>query len=256
MAKLRAAVLAAGRGVRMGGQKPKTLIPVGDHQPLLHYILAGLRTAGVDDLLVVTGFQPDRIQAFVDEHWSGGGATYVFNARYASWGNFHSVRIALDQSPGMNVMFVNSDVIVHPDVYARVAATSGDLVLAVQKRQQHLLNEEDMRVKLRNDRVEAIGKDLSRGQSHGEFAGVSLVRPPAARAYSDLATNLEWRSATTLYYEDIYGAMIPTVDARAAWVGPDEYAEVDEPADLEAAERVIETNASIWDGAEAPATVA
>lgn len=255
MAKLRAVVLAAGRGVRMGGRKPKTLIPVGDHQPLLHYILAGLRTAGVDDLLVVTGFEPGQIQGFVDEHWSG-ETTYVFNARFASWGNFHSVRVALDQSPGMDVLFVNSDVIVHPDVYSRVAAASGDLVLAVQKRQQHLLNEEDMRVKLRNDRVEAIGKDLSRGKSHGEFAGVSLVRPTAARVYADLATNLEWRAATTLYYEDIYGAMIPTVDTRAAWVGPDEYAEVDEPADLDAATHVIETNASIWDGAEAPATVA
>lgn len=255
MAKLRAVVLAAGRGVRMGGRKPKTLIPVGEHQPLLHYILAGLRTAGVDDLLVVTGFEPAQIQTFVDEHWSG-EATYVFNARFASWGNFHSVRMALDQSPGMNVMFVNSDVIVHPDVYSRVAAASGDLVLAVQKRQPHRLNDEDMRVKLRGDRVEAIGKNLSRAQGHGEFAGVSMVRPAAARAYSDLATNLEWRAATTLYYEDIYGAMIPTVDTRAAWVGPDEYAEVDEPADLDSATRVIETNASIWDGAEAPATVA
>lgn len=256
MAKLRAVVLAAGRGVRMGGRKPKTLIPVGDREPLLHYILAGLRTAGIDELLVVTGFEPTQIQGFVDEHWGEGDVTYVFNARYASWGNFHSVRVALDQSPGMNVLFVNSDVIVHPGVYSRVAATPGDLVLAVQKRQPHLLNDEDMRVKLRRDRVEAIGKDLSRAHSHGEFAGVSLVRPTAAREYSNLATNLEWRAATTLYYEDIYGAMIPSVDTRAAWVGPDEYAEVDEPRDLDSARHVIETNASIWDGAEAPATVA
>ena len=256
MAKLRAVVLAAGRGVRMGGRTPKTLIPVGDHEPLLHYILAGLRTAGVDDLLVVTGFEPAKVQAFVDERWSGGEVTYVFNARYASWGNFHSVRVALDQSPGMNVMFVNSDVIVHPDVYTRVAANTGELVLAVQKRQPHLLNDEDMRVKLDRDRVQAIGKDLTRAQGHGEFAGVSLVRPPAAREYSNFATNLEWKASTTLYYEDIYGGIIPKVDARAAWVGPDEYAEVDEPADLDSAARIIETNASVWDGAEAPATVA
>ncbi|HJR46438.1 MAG TPA: NTP transferase domain-containing protein [Actinomycetota bacterium] len=256
MAKLRAAVLAAGRGVRMGGRLPKTLIPVGDHEPLLHYILAGLRRAGVDDLLVVTGFEPAQVQSFVDEHWSGGEVTYVFNARYASWGNFHTVRMALDQSPGMNVMFVNSDVIVHPDVYARAATNSGDLVLAVQKRPPHLLNEEDMRVKLQRDQVQAIGKDLSRAHSHGEFAGVSLVKPAAAREYLQYATDLEWRAATTLYYEDVYGAVIPRVDTRAAWVGPDEYAEVDEPSDLDSAAHVIETNASVWEGAEAPATVA
>ena len=42
MAPVRAVVLAAGRGVRMGGRRPKTLIPVADKQPLLRYILVGI----------------------------------------------------------------------------------------------------------------------------------------------------------------------------------------------------------------------
>lgn len=253
MAKLRGVVLAAGRGVRMGGRTPKTLLPLKDREPLLHYILSGLRTAGVEDLLVVTGFEPAQIQDFVDQHWDGERVTYVFNARYASWGNFHSVRMALEQSPGMNVLVVNSDVIVHPDVYARAAATQGDLVLAVQKREPHRLDEEDMRVELQRDRVAAIGKSIKKARSHGEFAGVSLLRPAAARVYSNLATNLEWRSATTGYYEDIFGAMLSRVEARAALVGSDEYAEVDTPADVEAALGVIERHETAWAGAEAAA---
>ena len=253
MAKLRAVVLAAGRGVRMGGRSPKTLLPVGEHKPMLHYILSGLKSAGVDDLLVVTGFEPAQIQAFVDEHWGNDDVTYVFNARYASWGNFHSLRVALDQSPGMNVLVANSDVVVHPDVYARTAKTQGDLVLAVQKREPHRLNEEDMRVELKRDTVLSIGKTIKQARSHGEFAGVSLLRPPAARLYTNLATNLEWRSATTLYYEDIYAAMLPRVDTRAALVGPDEYAEVDTPDDVEAATGVIERHHAAWAGTEAAA---
>lgn len=253
MAKLRAVVLAAGRGVRMGGRIPKTLLPLGDRQPMLHYILSGLEAAGIDDLLVVTGFEPGQVQEFVDAHWDAEQVTYVFNARYASWGNFHSVRVALDQSPGMNVLVVNSDVIVHPDVYARVAATQAELVLAVQKREPHRLDEEDMRVELQRDRVISIGKTIKKARSHGEYAGVSLLRPPAARVYTNLATNLEWRSATTLYYEDIYAAMLPRVDARAALVGPDEYAEVDTPADVDVAVGVIERHDAAWAGAEAAA---
>ncbi len=238
----------------MGGRGPKTLIPIGDHQPLLHYILVGLKKAGIEDLLVVTGFEPAPIQEFVNERWGADGVTYVFNARYASWGNFHSLRVALDQSPGMDVLVVNSDVIVHPDVYARTAATRGDLVLAVQKREPHQLDEEDMRVELRGDRVAAIGKDLRRARSHGEFAGVSLVRPAAATTYTHLATNLEWRSATTLYYEDIYGAILPRLDVRAALVRPREYAEVDEPADVAAAIAVIERHGAAWEPTEAAST--
>lgn len=251
MAKLRAVVLAAGRGVRMGGRTPKTLLPLGEKEPMLHYILAGLKSAGVDDLLVVTGFEPAKVQGFVDEHWGSDDVTYVFNARFASWGNFHSLRVALDQSPGINVLVVNSDVIVHPDVYKRTAATQGDLVLAVQKREPHRLDAEDMRVELQRDRIASIGKTIKHARSHGEFAGVSLLRPTAARLYTNLATNLEWRSTTTGYYEDIYGAMLPRLDARAALVGSDEYAEVDTPADVEAAVGVIDRHDAAWAGAGA-----
>jgi choline kinase len=237
----------------MGGRTPKTLLPVGEREPLLHYILAGLKTAGVDDLMVVTGFEPAAIQEFVSTRWAEDDVSYVFNARYASWGNFHSVRVALDQSPGMNVLVVNSDVVVHPYVYARTAATAGDLVLAVQKREPHRLDQEDMRVELQKDRVGSIGKTIKMARSHGEFAGVSLLRPVAARAYLDHATNLEWRSATTLYYEDIYGAILPLVDTRAALVGGDEYAEVDTPEDVAAAVEVIQTHEAAWGKTEAAA---
>ena len=236
MANVRAVVLAAGRGVRMGGTEPKTLIPIGPHEPMLHHILAGLKTAGVEDLLVVTGFQPGKVQDYVQEHW--GEATYVFNARYASWGNFHSVRVALDQSPGMDVLCVNSDIVVHPDVYARVLATRGDLILAVQRRYD--LDEEDMRVRLDRDRVRAIGKDLPKRLSQGEFAGVSLLRPVGTNAYLSIASSLEWDARTHVYYEDVYGAMLGTVDARAASVEEGEYAEVDLPDDMRFASAVLE----------------
>ncbi|HYO61066.1 MAG TPA: NTP transferase domain-containing protein [Actinomycetota bacterium] len=238
-------VLAAGRGVRMGGGLvPKTLLPMGDEEPLLSYILRGLHSSGISDLMIVTGHGRSHIEEYVTEHWAGDKPTFVFNARYASWGNFHSVRVALDQSPGHEVMVVNSDVVVTPDVYARVASGDGDLVLAVQKKMR--LDEEDMRVQLDRRTVRAIGKDIPMGLSHGEFAGVSLLRVDAARAYLHTATNNEWRSVTDVYYEDVYAAMIPQVRVTAATVHEGEYAEVDEPANVPDAIEVIATHQGAW----------
>jgi choline kinase len=228
----------------MGGETPKTLLPVAGHGPLLHYILAGLKTAGIDDLMIVSGHRPQEIRSFVTSEWGEEGVTFVRNMRYASWGNFHSVRVALDQSPGMDVLIVNSDVIVHPDVYSRVAASPGDLVLAVQQRLH--LDEEDMRVHLDGDRVVQIGKSLPLRTSDGEYAGVSLLRPAAARVYNEISTDLEWRAQTHGYYEDVYGTMLAYVDARAARVGPNEYAEIDSPEDVPAAAAVIEQNPDAW----------
>lgn len=231
----------------MGGRGPKTLLPVGDNEPLLHYILEGLKLSGVDDLLVVTGFGASDIQAFVGERWTE-QVSYVFNARWASWGNFHSVRVALDQSPGMDVLVVNSDVVVNPEVYKRTIETPGDLVLAVQRRPK--LDSEDMRVELNGDRVKQVSKHVKAARSHGEFAGVSLVRAPAANRYLHLATDWEWQSNTTGYYEDIYNAILEDVDARASFVRVEEYAEVDTPEDVAAAISIIDTNRDAWGAAQ------
>lgn len=222
----------------MGGGTPKTLLPLDDHEPLLSYILEGLRTAGITDILVVTGHRPGEIQAFVDDHSDGLEVTYVRNARFASWGNFHSVRVALDQSPSFDVLVVNSDVVVTPDVYKNVSETNGDLVLAVQKKR--VLDDEDMRVRLDSDRVVAIGKDLKRAHGHGEYAGVSLIRRSAANLYADICNRLQWSQDVQGYYEGVYGNMMDLVDVRACFVPEGEYAEVDTPEDVAAAVAVVE----------------
>jgi choline kinase len=241
---LRAALLAAGRGVRMGGRGPKTLIPLGDGEPLLHYILRGLRCAGVDDLLVVTGFRSGEVESYVRAQWDGSQASFIRNARFASWGNFHSLRLAIDQSPGHDLVAVNSDIVVHPRVFEKIKRTPGDLVLAVQRRQG--LEPEDMRVELLGDRAAAIGKGLAMERSHGEFCGVSMLSHRAATLYADIASDLEWRAETSIYYEDVYARMLDAVDARWAQVEDAEYAEVDQPSDLDNAAEVVERHARAW----------
>ncbi|MBA2273182.1 MAG: NTP transferase domain-containing protein [Actinobacteria bacterium] len=243
MARVRAAVLAAGMSVRMGGVKPKTLMGVGDHKPFLHYILAGLQQAKIEDLLVVTGFKSSLVEDFVTDNWHG-EAAFVFNARYASWGNFHSARMAIDQSPQSELLLVNSDIVIHPDVFRGVINKPGDLVLAVQQRTDFDI--EEMRVRLETDRVVSIGKDLPLEQSHGEFVGVSLLRHEAARAYAATATDLEWRAETALYYEDVYSRLLRRLDARALSVSEDHYAEVDNPSEIDAAVEVITRHRASW----------
>ncbi|MGH2808900.1 MAG: hypothetical protein ACRDKT_16670, partial [Actinomycetota bacterium] len=168
----------------------------------------------------------------------------VFNARWASWGNFHTVRMAIDQSPGFDLMTVNSDVMIHPEVFTRVTSSPGDLVLAAQRRPK--LDPEDMRVELDGTKVRQIGKHVKMPRSHGEFAGVSLLRPPAASVYSDIATDLEWRAQTSGYYEDVYASMLDRVDVRAALVRSDEYAEVDMPEDMTDAREVLRHHHDAW----------
>lgn len=222
----------------MGGDTPKTLKPVGEKGPLLDYLIEGLKQAEVPDLMVVTGHRYGEVESYVTEKWGSENLTFVRNMRYASWGNFHSVRVAVDQSPGFDLMVVNCDIVTHPEVYRRVIESEGELILSVQKRDR--LDTEDMRVQLDGSRVLGVSKELKMARSHGEYTGVSLLRGKAHRVYGNICNEMQWRARTSLYYEDIYNMMIGKVDARAAHVAAGEYAEVDTPEDLQAAERVIE----------------
>lgn len=222
----------------MGGATPKTLLPLGTRGPMLQYILEGLKKAPLDDLLVVTGHRSSEVEDYVTERWTEVPVTFVRNMRYASWGNFHSMRTALDQSPGMDLMVVNCDIVVNAEVYGRVVEKEGDLILAVQKRKR--LDSEDMRVQLDGDRVLSVSKQVKIRSSHGEYAGVSLLRGEAPRVYGDICNGLEWRALTHIYYEDVYDMMLDRVDPRAAEVREGEYAEVDTPDDITAAVEVVD----------------
>ena len=59
--KVKAVVLAAGRGVRMKSEKAKVLHGLLG-RPLIHHVLRALRTAGVKDVVVVVGHQEDAVR--------------------------------------------------------------------------------------------------------------------------------------------------------------------------------------------------
>ena len=60
MPNLQACVLAAGKGTRMGGDRPKVLFEANG-KPLLEWVLGALSEAGVDDCVVVVGFRKEGV---------------------------------------------------------------------------------------------------------------------------------------------------------------------------------------------------
>ncbi len=62
MATLQACVLAAGKGTRMGGDRPKVLFEACG-KPLIEWVLGALSDAGVDDCVVVVGYRKDEVVA-------------------------------------------------------------------------------------------------------------------------------------------------------------------------------------------------
>jgi L-glutamine-phosphate cytidylyltransferase len=175
---MRAIILAAGRGSRLenvAGDVPKCLAPMGA-ATLLDRQIHSLKSAGVTDVVVVTGYRADMIHDLV-----GGAATCVENTRHAETNSLYSLWLARDfMRDGFVVM--NGDVLFHPRLLAELLdAPCEDALLISYADDGAPLGEEEMKVVVRDGRVAEISKQMDGQLADGENVGVVKFGAAGAR---------------------------------------------------------------------------
>lgn len=170
---MQAIILAAGQGCRLNGSvtpRPKCLYEVGG-TPLLHHQLSALADAGVHDVVIVVGFQQDRIRQA-----AGGAARYVVNERFAETNSLCSFLLARPLVD-TDVVVMNSDVYFHPDLLGRLLKAEGDALLYDSSSGQE---DEHMKVSVRRGTLAGMAKNLPAARTDGENVG--MLRLSAATA--------------------------------------------------------------------------
>jgi len=235
-------VLAAGKGVRLHpltDDLPKTLLPVNGDTTILDVVLGNLRQAGLDEVVVVTGFAEHRVReaqpALQERH--GVRLELVFNPEAERWNNAYSLWCAREHFE-RDVLLVNGDTVHPASVEASVLAARGpDVVLALDDAKT--LGEEEMKVRLTGEgRLERITKLMDPATAHGEYIGVTLIEGSAAAPLAD-ALEATWRRDPQLYYEDGFQEYADGGGhVGAAPIGEVDWVEVDDHADLARAREV------------------
>src|SRR5215218_2649107 len=110
-------VLAAGAGRRLAPYTdtlPKTLVPVDGDRTILDIALANLRSAGLDEVVVVTGYAAGAVEerrAALEERHDV-RLELVYNPKAEEWNNAYSLWCAREHF-ARGVLLVNGDT-VHP----------------------------------------------------------------------------------------------------------------------------------------------
>ena len=110
---MKALILAAGEGKRMGPlteNRPKPMLPVAG-RPFLEHTISALKSAGVDDVTILTGYRG----MFIKEHFGDGkdlGVNIKYIVQPKRLGTAHAIKMAKGY---MNEPFLclNGDVIVN-----------------------------------------------------------------------------------------------------------------------------------------------
>jgi choline kinase len=234
-------VLAAGPGRRLGAltaNAPKTLLPLTNGRTILDVVLANLRSVGVDDVVVVTGFAAERVDERATELEGRHGVRLelVRNDRAEEWNNAYSLWLAREAFAA-GALVVNGDTVHPASVEETLLASRGaDVLLAIDDRKD--LGEEEMKVAIKEGRLTRIRKELDPSEAAGEYIGVALVEGKAA---DTLAAALEttWQRDPALYYEDGFQELADRGGhIGVAPIGALDWIEVDDEVDLERAREI------------------
>ena len=130
---MKAVILAAGRSTRLypvTEHIPKCLLDVGG-RTLLEYQLDAISSAGVDEVVIVTGCQSDLILNKIDDI----RASYPFNIatayndRFADTNNLYSLWTAKDLLRDQSFWCLHADVLFSAEILKLDPLTSGDICL-------------------------------------------------------------------------------------------------------------------------------
>lgn len=159
-----AILLAAGEGSRLRSAAPsKPLCHVGG-RPLIEHAIAGLAEAGLIRVVVVLGYEAERIEAHLAaRHWPIAVETVRTSDHRLP--NGVSVLAAEQALAGEDAVLAMCDHLVEPALYARVAqaGTGGGARLGIDRRiTSDLVDLDDVTcVRTEGEAIAAIGKHLA-----------------------------------------------------------------------------------------------
>lgn len=240
---MRAVILAAGRGSRLGARtedRPKCLVELAQ-KPLIERQIAALRGGGVSAIGIVRGYLADKIDI--------GDATYFENPRWAETNMVMSLVAAASWLRSGPVIISYADIFYEREIVRNMAASSGDLVVAYDRDWRSLWTRrfadplsdaETFRTDGRGNLIE-IGRRAAQIEDiEGQYMGLLKFTPHAWRAVEEVLAGLAPKTRDvmdmTTLLRTLLGSGFPirTVGIDGQW------GEIDSLGDLELYEQMIQ----------------
>jgi choline kinase len=230
----KAIILSAGKGSRLlplTADRPKCLIELSGRS-LLEWQLDALTGAGIREIVVVTGFRDDLVDAVAAART---GVRTLFNPFYHVADNLGSVWMARAELD-CDTLLLNGDTLVSPRLLDKVlAAETGPIAVTVDEKADY--DADDMKVLREGDRLLRIGKALKPGRYNAESIGLLAFRGDGPCLFArQVETMMRQPDGTRRWYLRAIDALAQGgSDVRTVSIRGEEWQEVDFPEDVEAA---------------------
>ena len=234
---MKAIILSAGQGSRLGHlthEQPKCLIEFAGRS-LLDRQLDTLAANGVDEVVVVTGFRDDQIEASLARRSGGPRVRTIFNPFYKVADNLGSLFVARHELAG-DVLVWNGDTLVSEELMRRVLANRQPGICVTIDRKDGY-DQDDMKVIAAGDgRLRAIGKRIAEGVNAESIGLLAFRGDGAARFRTAIERAMRTAEGTTIWYLRVIHHLAQNGEVWTYDISGEQWGEVDFPEDLASAE--------------------
>ena len=202
-------ILAAGMAKRLRpltDTQPKCLLKVGE-RTLLERTVDAMTGAGIQELVVVTGYRGEMIRQFLVEHYSDLTIHFIHNADYEHNNNIFSLWMSRPYTDGNDFLLMDSDILLDPQLVKTIVSQTGT-ALALNR---HECGEEEIKIIADNEgRVIELSKTCSIADAVGESVGVERIASDYSTAlFCELEQMIEHEGLVDIFYERAFERLIP-----------------------------------------------
>ena len=237
---MKAIILSAGQGKRLlplTADNPKCLLKI-DGQSLIEWQINELARCGVDRVSVVVGYHGGRVKQLLNGRYDPQRIRTIYNPMYSWTDNLFSCWAARAEMTE-DFILLNGDTLFESAVLNRLLEAPARPVTVVTHKKRYY-DADDMKVTLDGNRLIHIGKDLPVDKVDGESIGMILFRGEGPiNFYRGVENELSDSSAPKKWYLSVIDALAQVMPVWTLSIHGLQWCEVDFPADLRHAQRVI-----------------
>lgn len=227
---MKAVILAAGLGSRLGNGYPKCLTPVDAEKTILDMQVENLKASGIEEIIVVVGYKKELVMEAHPE------LLYLYNRFFHVTNTAKSLAQALSSFVPDDVIWLNGDVVFRSGLIEAVLSKAGSIVAVDQKS----CGDEEVKYCLSaSGCISQISKQVENPE--GEAVGVNTVRRDDFELFRQ---SLEQVGAQDYFEKAMEVAIEKGVEFKALDISGFHCIEVDDRDDLDAARAMIEDDPS------------
>lgn len=181
-----ALILAGGKGTRLRPHTeeiPKPLLKL-NNSTILGNQIENLTSLGVTKIIIVTGFLSEKIHAYVEENYPHAGIAFVHNAEFEHSKPAYGIISALNHLDD-DTLYLNGDVLFERQILKAIIESELENITAIQKT---AWDEEEVNVVIKNGIIDQLSKNLSEGESDGEFIGITKLSKKFIESIKEIVT--------------------------------------------------------------------